>query len=234
MNAIIISALWGVLMMYTGFMTSSKRTVSVVAVIGIIAVFVCNWLEYLGASFFSIDTLGMLQYNLFGLIFNAIILFSALVYFLLSGAEIEKSSRTPSDLYALMFFVLAGISIIAGFKSLLMLFIGIEIVSIPLYVLAGSDKTNLKSNEAALKYFLMGTFSTGLMLMGIALLYGSSGTFNVEGIGMGVGALTPMKASGGAGPAAAPFLEQWHGAAACIDVVQSICCTFSFLDAGCL
>ncbi|MFN5423057.1 MAG: NADH-quinone oxidoreductase subunit N [bacterium] len=196
MNAIIISALWGVLMMYTGFMTSSKRTVSVVAVIGIITVFVCNWFEYLGAPFFSINTLGMLQYNLFGLVFNAVIFFSTLIYFLLSGEEIEKSSRTPSDLYALMFFVLAGISIIAGFKSLLMLFIGIEIVSIPLYVLAGSDKTNLKSNEAALKYFLMGTFSTGLMLMGIALLYGSSGTFSVEGVGIGVGALTPMKASG--------------------------------------
>lgn len=196
MNAIIISALWGVLMMYTGFMTSSKRTVSVVAVIGIIAVFVCNWLEYLGAPFFSINTLGMLHYNLFGLVFNAVIFFATLVYFLLSGAEIEKSSRTPSDLYALMFFVLAGISIIAGFKSLLLLFIGIEIVSIPLYVLAGSDKTNLKSNEAALKYFLMGTFSTGLMLMGIALLYGSSGTFSVEGVAMGVGVLTPMKASG--------------------------------------
>jgi NADH-quinone oxidoreductase subunit N len=95
-----------------------------------------------------------------------------------------------------MFFVLSGISVIAGFQSLLMLFIGIEIISIPLYVLAGSDKSNLKSNEAALKYFLMGAFSTGLMLMGIALLYGSSGSFSLEGVAAGVGVLTPMRASG--------------------------------------
>ena len=60
-----------------------------------------------------------------------------------------------------------------------MFFIGIEILSIPLYILTGSDKKNLKSNEASLKYFLMGSFSTGIMLMGIALLYGATGNFNL-------------------------------------------------------
>mgnify|MGYP003336673090 CR=1 FL=1 len=83
-----------------------------------------------------------------------------------------------------------------AFKTLLMLFLGIEIISIPLYILAGSDKRNLKSNEAALKYFLMGSFSTGLMLMGIALLYGSSGTFFVDGLNLGMGKLAPMVAIG--------------------------------------
>ncbi len=196
MNAIILSALWGVLMMYTGFATKNTRIVSAVAVLGVLAVFVVNWMEYLGISFFDIDTRSMLVYNGFGLIFNAVVLFSTLLYFLLSGSDIEKSGRTPSDLYALLFFILSGISIIAGFKSLLMLFIGIEIISIPLYVLAGSDKSNLKSNEAALKYFLMGSFSTGIMLMGIAFLYGDAGTFYLEGINAGLGALSPMKAIG--------------------------------------
>jgi len=196
MNAIILSALWGVLMMYTGFATKNTRNVTAVAVLGVLAVFVVNWMEYLGISFFDIDTKGMLVYNGFGLIFNAVVLFSTLLYFLLSGRDVEKAGRTPSDLYALLFFILSGISIIAGFKSLLMLFIGIEIISIPLYVLAGSDKSNLKSNEAALKYFLMGSFSTGIMLMGIAFLYGDAGTFYLEGINSGLGALTPMKAIG--------------------------------------
>ena len=63
-----------------------------------------------------------------------------------------------------------------------MLFLGIEIMSIPSYILTGSDKRNLKSNEASLKYFLMGAFSTGLMLMGIALIYGgnSLGSFYID------------------------------------------------------
>jgi NADH-quinone oxidoreductase subunit N len=58
-----------------------------------------------------------------------------------------------------------------------MLFLGIEILSIPLYILTGADKRNLKSNEASLKYFLMGSFTTGIMLMGIALFYGATGSF---------------------------------------------------------
>ena len=59
------------------------------------------------------------------------------------------------------------------------MFLGIEILSIPQYILAGSDKENIKSNEASLKYFLMGAFSTGILLMGITLLYGASGSFDI-------------------------------------------------------
>jgi NADH-quinone oxidoreductase subunit N len=195
MNAIIVAALWGVLMMYAGFVAKGRST-NLLAIAGILVLIVVNWLEYLGLPFFSIDTKGMLVYNTFGLLFNEVMLVATLVYFLLSGQELGKSNRTPSDLYALLFFILAGIAIIAGFRSLLMLFIGIEIVSIPLYVLAGSAKANLKSNEAALKYFLMGSFSTGIMLMGIAFLYGDAGTFFLEGINAGIGVITPMKGIG--------------------------------------
>jgi NADH-quinone oxidoreductase subunit N len=82
---------------------------------------------------------------------------------------------------------------------LLTLFLGIEILSIPLYILTGSDKRNLKSNEAALKYFLMGAFSTGIMLMGIAFLYGGNvGTpsFYISNINIGEGKMPVMIAIG--------------------------------------
>ena len=117
MNAIILSALWGVLMMYAGFATSNKKTISVIAVLGVIAVLVSNWLEFLGLPFFNIDTKGMLGYNAFGFVFNAVTHATLLMYFLLSAKEIEGSSKTPSDHYALIFFITAGISVIAGFKS---------------------------------------------------------------------------------------------------------------------
>jgi len=99
---------------------------------------------------------------------------------LLSGKDIEKAGKNTAEIFALIFFVLCGIGIVTSYVNLLMLFIGIEILSIPLYILTGSDKKNLKGNEAALKYFLMGSFSTGIMLMGIALLYGATGTFAIE------------------------------------------------------
>jgi NADH-quinone oxidoreductase subunit N len=79
-----------------------------------------------------------------------------------------------------------------------MLFIGIEIISIPLYILTGSDKRNLKSNEASLKYLLMGAFSTGLMLLGIAFLYGASekGSFFLDDLALGKTAGSPMMITG--------------------------------------
>ncbi|MFN5986085.1 MAG: NADH-quinone oxidoreductase subunit N, partial [Chitinophagaceae bacterium] len=85
-----------------------------------------------------------------------------------------------ADFYALFFFILCGASILTSFDNLLMLFIGIEILSIPLYILTGSDKKNLLSNESALKYFLMGAFSTGILLLGITLCYGAIGSFRLE------------------------------------------------------
>jgi NADH-quinone oxidoreductase subunit N len=103
-----------------------------------------------------------------------------LALFLLSSKDMEKVGQHYSDYFALLFFILAGVAISASFTSLLLLFLGIEIISIPLYILTGTDKRNLKSNEASLKYFLLGSFSTGLMLMGIALIYGATGTFQTN------------------------------------------------------
>jgi NADH-quinone oxidoreductase subunit N len=133
-----------------------------------------------GFQLWHINTKGMLNFDKFGLFFNSIAIVSTLVYVLLSGKDVEYIGKNTADLFALIFFILCGIGLLSSFSSLLMLFLGIEIVSIPLYILTGSDKKNLKSNEAALKYFLMGSFSTGLMLMGIALLYGATGTFAIE------------------------------------------------------
>lgn len=197
MNAIIFSAVWGVLMMYAGFFVKSKNTIQLIAIAGIVLLIICDVHEFIsGMPLFSIDTKGMLYHSNFGLVFMLIILISTLMYFLLSGNDIIAAGKSSSDLYALIFFILSGIGVVAGFKSLLMLFIGIEIVSIPLYVLAGSDKSNLKSNEAALKYFLMGSFSTGLMLMGITLIYGDTGSFYLDAIKAGLSVLTPLKAAG--------------------------------------
>jgi NADH-quinone oxidoreductase subunit N len=196
MNAIIFSAVWGVVMMYTGIMFKNKSTAKYVAILGMLLLVTVNWLEYAGLPFGAIDTKGMLEFNSFGLVFNTVLFVCTLFFFLLSGSDIEEVGTYSAEYFALIFFVLCGASIVSSFKTLLMLFIGIEILSIPLYILAGSDKRNLKSNEASLKYFLMGSFSTGLMLMGIALLYGASGTFYIDGLSLGLGTLSPMLAIG--------------------------------------
>lgn len=196
MNALVLSGIWGVVMMFSGIITSRLATVRVVAVIGIAVLLVSTILELNGTHFFNFDTRQMLVFDTFSLLFNAVLFSCVLLYFLLSGKDIEKVGMNVPDYYALLFFVLTGVTMASSFNTLLMLFLGIEIISIPLYILTGSDKRNLKSNEASLKYFLMGAFSTGLMLMGIALIYGAKGSFNLDVIGSGTTELTPLVSAG--------------------------------------
>ncbi len=180
MNALLLSALMGVVMMFSGILLKQKAAIRSIAIAGMIILLLVNILEMSGTVLFKINLGGMMSFDRFALLFNSIAIFSTLVYFLLSAKDMEKVGVNYAEYFTLIFFILCGVVLAASFKSLLILFLGIEIISIPLYILTGSDKRNLKSNEASLKYFLMGAFSTGLMLMGIALIYGTTGTFNIE------------------------------------------------------
>ena len=180
MNALILSAILGVVMMFSGIYLKRKSAVRIIAIMGLLVLLVSNILETYGTVFFNVDTNGMMEFDRFSLFFNSIVFFSTLVYFLLSARDMEKVGVNYAEYFTLIFFILCGIVLTSSFKSLLILFLGIEIISIPLYILTGSDKRNLKSNEASLKYFLLGVFSTGLMLMGIALIYGARGNFSTE------------------------------------------------------
>jgi len=177
MNVLIFSAVSGVLMMFSSFLLDNKNTIRTLALVLMCVIIGVNILELRGIHFFNIDTRDMLVFDRFSLLFTLVANVATLAFFLLSSGDMEKVGVNYGDYFALLFFILSGIVISASFKSLLMLFLGIEILSIPLYILTGSEKKNLKSNEASLKYFLMGSFSTGLMLMGIALIYGATGTF---------------------------------------------------------
>jgi len=180
MNAIIFSAGWGIVMMFCSFLVKNKTLFRHIASVGLFLLLVVNIMETNGVSLFNVDTKGMLEYSRFGLFFNSIVFGSTLIYVLLTGRDIERVGKYVAEYFILIFFVLCGIGVLSSYNNLLMLFLGIEIMSIPLYILTGSDKRNLKSNEASLKYFLMGAFSTGLMLMGITLMYGGTGTFSLE------------------------------------------------------
>jgi NADH-quinone oxidoreductase subunit N len=199
MNAIIFTAVWGVVMMLAGAFIKNNSTAKYWAIAGMVMLIsVTAWELVRQDSFFAIDVRDMLQFTSYNLTFLVIMFICALLYFLLNGRDIEKVGKHPFEYFALIFFILCGVSLVASFNTLLILFIGIEIVSIPLYILTGSDKRNLKSNEASLKYFLMGSFSTGIMLMGIAFLYGSSesASFFLSKLSLGVGKMPALTAAG--------------------------------------
>src|SRR5882724_4533933 len=196
MNALLLSAVWGVVMMFSGILLKSKAAVRTIAIAGLVLLLLVNVMEMYGTVFFKIDTKGMIDFDRFALLFNTIAFLSTLLYLLLSAKDMEKVGINYSEYFALIFFVLCGVTLSSSFQSLLILFLGIEIISIPLYILTGSDKRNLRSNEASLKYFLLGAFSTGLMLMGIALIYGTTGTFSTTQIHLPVAAPSPLMIAG--------------------------------------
>jgi NADH-quinone oxidoreductase subunit N len=94
----------------------------------------------------------------------------------------ENHQNKISDFIAIKVFLLSGAVAMVSFGNLAMFFLGIEVLSISLYVLAASDRLNLKSNEAGMKYFLMGSFASGILLFGICLVYGAMGSFDVTEI----------------------------------------------------
>jgi NADH-quinone oxidoreductase subunit N len=108
-------------------------------------------------------------------------LFIILTIFLvtLSHKFYENHQTKISDFIAIKVFLLAGTVAMVSFGNLAMFFLGIEVLSIALYILAASNRLSLKSNEAGLKYFLMGSFASGIILFGICLIYGAMGSFDV-------------------------------------------------------
>lgn len=164
-------------MMFSGIIVKNRSYHTVIAAGGLLLLLLANLLNSYGIWVIKVDTHNLFNFEQFGMYFNTIAIAATLIYVLLSGKAVEKIGSYSADYYALIFFVLCGVSILSAFNSLLILFLGIEILTIPLYILTGADKRNLKSNEASLKYFLMGCFSTGIMLMGVTLIYGGTGSF---------------------------------------------------------
>ena len=108
-------------------------------------------------------------------------LFIVLTIFLVAlGHDFYKNNQGKlSDFIAIKVFLLSGAVAMVSFGNLSMFFLGIEVLSISLYVLAASNRMSIKSNEAGLKYFLMGSFASGILLFGICLIYGAMGTFDI-------------------------------------------------------
>ena len=175
MGVLIIIFLTAVAALFAGVFEQGKYS-RYIGILGLILAFYVSFLPEL--SFFD-QYKSMYEYGANAALFTKISLVVTLLIFFLGGFAFSNHRSHQSELYALMLISLLGGFVLFGFQNLVTLFIGIEILSIPLYVLAGSNKSDLRSNEASIKYFLMGAFATGFLLFGIALIYGSASTFDL-------------------------------------------------------
>ena len=124
----------------------------------------------------------LIQLDRFANFSIALVCGAALLCCLLSVAYLAELRINHGEYYALILLATAGMVLLVSAVDLVSVFLGIELMSIPLYVLAGFDRRKLRSNESALKYFLVGSFASALLLYGMALLFGATGHTDFEGI----------------------------------------------------
>ncbi|CAA9196986.1 NADH-quinone oxidoreductase subunit N [Flavobacterium collinsii] len=156
-----------------------RKAIVPITIVGLLGVLALNFYEFGStASYYN----NMITVSKFSVTFSSLFILLTIFLVALSHNFYENHPTKISDFVAIKLFLLAGGVAMVSFGNLAMFFLGIEILSIALYVLAASDRLNLKSNEAGMKYFLMGSFASGIILFGICLIYGAMGTFDVAEI----------------------------------------------------
>ncbi|WP_264525962.1 NADH-quinone oxidoreductase subunit N [Flavobacterium sp. N502536] len=156
-----------------------RKAIVPITIVGLLGVLALNFYEFGStASYYN----NMITVSKFSVTFSSLFIVLTIFLVALSHNFYENHPTKISDFVAIKVFLLAGGVAMVSFGNLAMFFLGIEILSIALYVLAASDRLNLKSNEAGMKYFLMGSFASGIILFGICLIYGAMGTFDVAEI----------------------------------------------------
>jgi NADH-quinone oxidoreductase subunit N len=128
---------------------------------------------------------GMLVLDRTALFMTVVILLAATLGVLLSRQYLERAPAPAGEYYALILFAALGMVVMSSTHNLLVLFMGLEILSVSLYVLAAITRRWIRSLEAGMNYFLLGAFSTGFILYGMALLYGATGSLDLASIGLG-------------------------------------------------
>src|SRR5262249_41595880 len=123
---------------------------------------------------------GMVIADGYAQFFNIVFLLTAIIAVLLSVDYLEREGISHGEHYALLLLTTSGMMIMGAATDLIAIFLGLEVLSISLYILAGYARERLSSEEAALKYFLLGAFASAFFLYGVALLYGATGSTNLE------------------------------------------------------
>ncbi len=178
---VIVIGIWAVLLTVVDLYIPSQRkgVTAALAAVGLIIGLVTN---ALGSGTAQTAYFGMAVVDGFSSFLNVIFLVSGLLGIALAYGYLHRQNIAHSEYYPLLLFSISGMMLMGMAADLIMVFIALELLSIPLYVMAGFHRDRLDSEEAALKYFLLGAFAGGFVVYGIALAYGASGSTRIAAI----------------------------------------------------
>lgn len=175
MNTLIAISGLGVLCLLVE-MFNARKAIVPITIVGLLAILGYNISVYNALGTFYNN---MMFVDKFSVAFSSLFIVITAILVAMSHEFYKDRPTKISDFVAIKVFMLAGGVAMVSFGNLAMFFLGIEVLSIALYILAASNRLNLKSNEAGMKYFLMGSFASGIILFGIALVYGATGSFDL-------------------------------------------------------
>jgi NADH-quinone oxidoreductase subunit N len=175
MNTIIFLAIAGIIVLASGLFKMHKWLLTI-SLIACVAAFIINMFWNPAGSYYH----NMLTVDGFSVKFSNLLIFQAFMVFLLCGFYYSKEIEHLADIYSLFIFSLVGGILMVSYSNLVLFFIGLETLSIPLYVLAASNRTDKLASEAGVKYFIFGSFQTCLLILGLAFIYGSANSFDAN------------------------------------------------------
>ncbi|MGV3613506.1 MAG: NADH-quinone oxidoreductase subunit N [Fluviicola sp.] len=184
MDALIIVFASGLISLFAAFAKKPWLVVSSAMAGLLAAIIVIIGQLQTGKAFFDFLTYEGLAFDQYALLFSLAICVLSL---LIIGIGYERFRENPvhtGEYIGLLMFSATGAMIMTAYTDMFMFFLGLEILSIPIYVMAGSNKADVRSSEASLKYFLTGSFATGIFLFGLAWVYGATGTFKLAEIAL--------------------------------------------------
>lgn len=171
---------WGLVLMFGDLVVPEgrKNITGWLSLVGIVPALILTLLQWnqTGATVTPAGGNPMVIVDRYSVFLNAVLLLTGLLTVLLSVNYLEKVNLNRGEYYMLMLFSLSGMMLMSIANDLILVFLALELLSIPLYILSGFAVPRLDSEESAMKYFLLGAFSSAFMVFGIALLYGATGS----------------------------------------------------------
>ena len=168
-------------MIYDSFFPEQRRITGIISLLGLVGSGVLlgmMWSNPQPPTSFN----GMVAHDNLRMAFSFVFLLVTAMTILVSTVWVENENVPAGEYHSLLMFATFGMMLMASGNDLVVLFLGLETLSIATYVMAGFRKTDLKSNEAAMKYFILGSFASAFLLYGMALVYGATGTTNITEI----------------------------------------------------
>lgn len=184
---IIVAVAGIIVMLYDCFAPKQKNVTGAISLIGLILATFALFMLWSGNYDFTNAWNGMIVFDNLRMSFTLVMLFVTAMTILISTVWTEREDVPIGEYHSLLLFSTVGMMFMASGNDMVIIFLGLETLSLATYVMAGLRKSDLKSNESALKYFILGSFASAFLLYGMALIYGATASTNLTEIAAKIG-----------------------------------------------